>query len=89
APAQEMTPLHIGDRFHTPRSTAADAGSGAENALPLPSLTLGDWRFRELLMSLSRVAVQGYDRDRRVIYWNGASQALYGYSEQEALGKRL
>ncbi|MCJ8288006.1 EAL domain-containing protein [Halomonas sp.] len=84
-----MTPLHIGDRFHAPRSTAADAGSGGENALPLPSLTLSDWRFRELLMSLSRVAVQGYDRDRRVIYWNGASKALYGYSEQEALGKRL
>lgn len=43
-------------------------------------------RFRALLESLPKVAVQGYDRDRRVIYWNEASTRLYGYSPEEALG---
>lgn len=43
-------------------------------------------RFRKLLESLPKVAVQGYDRDRRVIYWNEASARLYGYSSEEALG---
>lgn len=46
-------------------------------------------RFRKLLESLPRVAVQGYDRERRVIYWNAASERLYGYSEQDAMGQRL
>ncbi|MCA0976714.1 EAL domain-containing protein [Halomonas denitrificans] len=98
-----MTPLHIGDRLppypRAKQGIAEQDGRGqasdqrlsqSEGEAPaLPSLTLSEWRFRELLMSLSRVAVQGYDRDRRVIYWNSASQALYGYSEQEALGRRL
>ncbi|XKE43956.1 EAL domain-containing protein [Halomonas organivorans] len=46
-------------------------------------------RFRALLESLPRVAVQGYDRERRVIYWNEASVRLYGYPEEEAMGQLL
>lgn len=46
-------------------------------------------RFRALLESLPKVAVQGYDRERRVIYWNEASTHLYGYSADEAWGQRL
>ncbi len=46
-------------------------------------------RFRALLESLPKVAVQGYDRDRRVIYWNEASTTLYGYTAEEASGRRL
>ncbi|GLO62867.1 hypothetical protein MACH09_33750 [Vibrio sp. MACH09] len=46
-------------------------------------------RFIQLIGSLSKVAVQGYSVDREVIYWNAASTQLYGYSQQEALGKRL
>ncbi|MDT8896199.1 EAL domain-containing protein [Halomonas sp. I1] len=46
-------------------------------------------RFRALLESLPRVAVQGYDRDRRVIYWNEASTTLYGYTADEASGQLL
>ncbi|WP_416137098.1 putative bifunctional diguanylate cyclase/phosphodiesterase [Halomonas sp. HK25] len=43
-------------------------------------------RFRALLESLPKVAVQGYDRNRRVIYWNDASTRLYGYTPGEAQG---
>ncbi|GAB3350225.1 hypothetical protein GCM10027512_23800 [Chromohalobacter beijerinckii] len=46
-------------------------------------------RFRALLESLPRVAVQGYDRERRVIYWNEASTRLYGYGAAEAQGQSL
>lgn len=46
-------------------------------------------RFRALLESLPRVAVQGYDRHRRVIYWNDASTRLYGYAPDEAQGRLL
>ncbi len=38
---------------------------------------------------VSAISVQGYDEQRRVIYWNKGSELLYGYSEQEALGKKL
>ncbi|SFT97106.1 putative bifunctional diguanylate cyclase/phosphodiesterase [Halomonas saccharevitans] len=46
-------------------------------------------RFRTLLESLPKVAVQGYDRERRVIYWNEASTRLYGYAHDEAQGRLL
>ena len=35
------------------------------------------------------VAVQGYDSQRRVIYWNQASEKLYGYTREQALGQQL
>ncbi|HBM27436.1 MAG TPA: GGDEF domain-containing protein, partial [Halomonas sp.] len=42
-----------------------------------------------MLESLPKVAVQGYDRDRRVIYWNEGSTRLYGYTAEEAQGQLL
>ncbi len=35
------------------------------------------------------ISVQGYDENRRVIYWNKGSEILYGYSSQEAIGQQL
>lgn len=46
-------------------------------------------RFRELIESLPAIAVQGYDQDRKVVYWNDASTALYGYTREEVLGRKL
>ena len=46
-------------------------------------------KFYELIESLPMVAVQGYDRQRRVIYWNEASTRIYGYSREEAHGELL
>ena len=48
-----------------------------------------DRRFRELIEQVSAIAIQGYDEQRRVIFWNRASEALYGYSERDALGRQL
>ena len=46
-------------------------------------------KFHELIESLPMVAVQGYNRNREVIYWNEASRRLYGYTREEAQGKLL
>lgn len=45
-------------------------------------------RFR-LIIEDVEVAVQGYDSNLRVIYWNKASERLYGYTEEEAMGRSL
>ncbi len=46
-------------------------------------------RFTDILEKLESIPVQGYDSDRRVIYWNSASSSVYGYTRKEALGQRL
>lgn len=43
----------------------------------------------QLFDAVDSVSVQGYDEQRRVIYWNKGSELLYGYSQQEAIGKKL
>jgi len=46
-------------------------------------------RFRVLLDSMPAVAVQGYGPDGLVRYWNKASESIYGYTSEEAVGKSL
>jgi diguanylate cyclase (GGDEF)-like protein/PAS domain S-box-containing protein len=43
----------------------------------------------QLFDAVHAISVQGYDEDRRVIYWNIGSELLYGYTKEEALGKKL
>ena len=52
-------------------------------------LAASESRFRNLLSDLPKIAVHGYDHERTVIYWNRTSESLYGYSEEEALGKKM
>lgn len=53
------------------------------------ALASSERRFRSLVENVPNIAVQGYDRARRVIFWNAASEALYGYTSAEALGQKL
>ncbi len=46
-------------------------------------------RFRLLLQHVPSVSVQGYSMDGTTQYWNVASEHLYGYTAQEAVGKNL
>ena len=46
-------------------------------------------KFRTLIDRLEHIPIQGVDEDRTVVYWNTASTAVYGYSRQEALGRKL
>ena len=43
----------------------------------------------QLFNEVGSVAIQGYDQQRRVIYWNKGSEILYGYKTAEALGQKL
>jgi len=48
-----------------------------------------DARFKMAVEQAPLVAVQGYDREGRVTYWNRASEDLYGFNRFEVLGKTL
>ena len=75
----------------------ADAGGTAHGSVQNISsqkrdeqaLRESEQRFRQLFEQTPHIAVQGYDRERRVIFWNQASTQLYGYSVAEAMGRRL
>ena len=46
-------------------------------------------RFRNIFEATRNIAVQGYNRLHEVIFWNKASEDFYGYSAEEAMGKKL
>lgn len=46
-------------------------------------------RSQKLFDALPKISVQGYSRDRQVIYWNKASEKIYGYTADEAIGQKL
>jgi len=46
-------------------------------------------RFRNLMDYIPGVSIQGYRTDGTVVYWNKASEDVYGYPAREALGKDL
>jgi len=53
------------------------------------ALEVSENRFRTLFEELPG-AIQGYDSERRVTFWNKASERLYGYTADEArAGRRL
>ncbi len=52
-------------------------------------LTASQRRLHTLLHDLPAISVQGYRADGTTIYWNKASEHLYGYSAAEALGRNL
>lgn len=60
-----------------------------ESVQNLAILRESEQRFRYLFESTPTIGMQCYDRHRRVIAWNKASESLYGYSQAEALGKQL
>ena len=49
----------------------------------------GDVRHRQIFDNVPGLAVQGYGPDLIVTYWNAGSERLYGFTEQEALGRSM
>ncbi|MDO6440538.1 bifunctional diguanylate cyclase/phosphodiesterase [Marinobacter sp. 2_MG-2023] len=43
----------------------------------------------QLFDAVDAISVQGYDEERRVVYWNVGSELLYGYTKEEAIGRKL
>ncbi|PWD99893.1 hybrid sensor histidine kinase/response regulator [Marinilabilia rubra] len=46
-------------------------------------------KFADLISQISSIAVQGYKPDGTVVFWNKASENLYGYRAKEAIGRNL
>lgn len=53
------------------------------------ALRASEDRFRAIFEGSGALAIQGYAPDGTVLYWNPASEALYGYRAEEALGRKL
>ncbi|KQO19726.1 EAL domain-containing protein [Acidovorax sp. Leaf78] len=53
------------------------------------ALRESELRFRSLLRNIPSISVQGYLADGTTSYWNKASEHLYGYTAEEALGSNL
>lgn len=43
--------------------------------------------FQKHLLANVKDAIAAYDRNKRVIYWNEAAEKIYGWTEQEMLGR--
>jgi len=52
-------------------------------------LKASEERFHSIFSNIPNIAVQGYDCDRKVTFWNKASEKLYGYSQDEAINNQL
>ena len=61
----------------------------SERKLAEQKLQASEARFRQLLQDIPSVAIQGYGPDGTTHYWNRASTHVYGYQEEEALGRNL
>jgi len=48
-----------------------------------------EMRFRSVFDQVKGIPIQGYNRNRDVIYWNKASEEVYGFTAEEALGHKL
>ncbi|MCP4188145.1 MAG: PAS domain S-box protein, partial [Gammaproteobacteria bacterium] len=53
------------------------------------TLSKNEERFRKLFDDTDAISIQGYDHNQIVTYWNRASEQLYGYSAQQAIGESL
>jgi PAS domain-containing protein len=53
------------------------------------ALRSSEERLRACIDNTPNVAVQWYDEAGRVLYWNAASENIFGWSQDEAVGKTL
>ncbi len=81
----------LGVIFNTMAARLKDLVENLENkvAQRTAELSESEQRFRHLVNDLPKIAIQGFDVERKVVYWNHTSEALYGYSEKEALGRKI
>ena len=80
-----LRPFWIGDqRFHIGLVRDITERKRTEQAL-----RESEARLRTLLENLDKVAVQAYEPDGTITFWNQASELFYGYTASEALGRDM
>lgn len=57
-----------------------------ERSAAQEELQASEARFRNLLQDIPSVAVQGYDANGVITYWNSASERLYGFLARDVVG---
>jgi PAS domain S-box-containing protein len=50
---------------------------------------LSDDRLRQTIDMTPNMAIQWFNRDGEILFWNPASERMYGYTKEEAVGKPL
>jgi len=55
----------------------------------LDKLRTSEQRFREIIEDVSEISILGIDDTLAVSFWNPASEKLYGYTREEAIGKKI
>ncbi len=73
----------------TPLKATGTCQDISERARSAESLRASELRFRTLLQNVASVAVQSYSLDGTTRFWNAASESLYGYRPEEAIGRNL
>jgi len=65
------------------------AAAVSERRLAQAALQSAYSQIHQIINNAPGVAIQGYDAEGRVLFWNKASEQLYGFTAQQAIGKRL
>ena len=68
---------------------AARAASEIERMRAQESLRLTTEQLRATIEFTPNVGIQWYDDQKRILLWNGASERIFGWKKDEALGKTL
>ena len=79
----------VRDDVDKPLASIATIRDVTASELATHALRVSEGRFRNLLEALPSIAVQGYDVNGTVHYWNKASEDVYGYSADEAVGRDI
>ncbi|MDE2439663.1 MAG: PhnD/SsuA/transferrin family substrate-binding protein, partial [Betaproteobacteria bacterium] len=61
----------------------------ALTAAAMAKVVAAENRFRAIFENVDALAIQAYRQDGIILYWNHASERIYGYTAAEAIGKSL
>jgi len=89
-PYTRLGGIHLSIRaFKVGKCLGIIATDITERKKAIEALAESEERFRNLMDHIPGISIQGYDTNGTVFYWNKASEQVYGYTAEEAIGKNL